>query len=342
MEKKRIEWIDSIKGFAIICVVLGHIVKGYMDAGLYPENTSLMHAVYNIIYAFHMPLFFTISGFLFNEAYVVGTLPDSSIKTRSVNRQMINLLILYVGYNLLLGSSKIIFSGAVTNKVNMTDLIMIWAKPIQLFWYLYVLLLYYMLFRVDRIRNTNQYCLLVVLAIISALTGFIPAIEWFQINNFLYYAFFFALGIGFKYLIQHITFVRGGYCLCIMSVILSICLWSHNRYLCTIPIANWIIASGLVFGLIELFRKTTIISSNPLFLLCGKYNLEIFLLHSFSATASRAILSKTGINANLSIMCNLVISIVVPVLFSIVAKKIGAYNLFFKPYRLIEIIAKKK
>ena len=210
MEKKRIEWIDSIKGFAIICVVLGHIVKGYMDAGLYPENTSLMHAVYNIIYAFHMPLFFTISGFLFNEAYVVGTLPDSSIKTRSVNRQMINLLILYVGYNLLLGSSKIIFSGAVTNKVNMTDLIMIWAKPIQLFWYLYVLLLYYMLFRVDRIRNTNQYCLLVVLAIISALTGFIPAIEWFQINNFLYYAFFFALGIGFKYLIQHITFVRGG------------------------------------------------------------------------------------------------------------------------------------
>ena len=210
MEKRRVEWVDSLKGFAIICVVLGHIVKGYMDAGLYTQHTALMHSIYNAIYAFHMPLFFTISGFLFHEAYIVGTVPNSSVKAISVNRQMINLLLLYIVYNILLGSSKILFAGVVTNKVTVVDLLMIWAKPIQLFWYLYVLLLYYVLFRIDEIRNANNYIMLTILATISALTGFVPAISWFQINNFLYYAFFFALGICFTQILCHKNVMRGG------------------------------------------------------------------------------------------------------------------------------------
>ena len=113
-------------------------------------------------------------------------------------------------------------------------------------------------------------------------------------------------------------------------------MWSKERYLCTIPIINWIIAFGLVLGVIELFRNASIVSKNPLFCLCGKYNLEIFLLHSFTATASRSILSKSGINACLSIIVNLVISIVIPILFSLTVRKLGFYNLFFRPYRLLD------
>lgn len=54
MEQKRhIEWIDSLKGLAIILVVLGHNTGGENDA-------------YHFFYTFHMPLFFLISGFLFS------------------------------------------------------------------------------------------------------------------------------------------------------------------------------------------------------------------------------------------------------------------------------------
>lgn len=28
--KKRISWIDSLKGFAMLCVVLGHVADGYL------------------------------------------------------------------------------------------------------------------------------------------------------------------------------------------------------------------------------------------------------------------------------------------------------------------------
>lgn len=55
MANKRLLYIDELKGFAIILVVMGHALErnGYGDQHLY-----------NIIYSFHMPLFFCISGFV--------------------------------------------------------------------------------------------------------------------------------------------------------------------------------------------------------------------------------------------------------------------------------------
>ena len=35
---KRIGYIDALKGFATICVVLGHIVGGYYDANSFPQS----------------------------------------------------------------------------------------------------------------------------------------------------------------------------------------------------------------------------------------------------------------------------------------------------------------
>lgn len=49
----RYDWIDSLKGMAIILVVIGHI-----------NNVS--NELNQYIYSFHMPLFFFISGYLFN------------------------------------------------------------------------------------------------------------------------------------------------------------------------------------------------------------------------------------------------------------------------------------
>lgn len=53
--KQRLEYIDILRAFAIFLVTLGHALEygGYGD--------SLLHGV---IYSFHMPLFFAISGFV--------------------------------------------------------------------------------------------------------------------------------------------------------------------------------------------------------------------------------------------------------------------------------------
>lgn len=54
IENRRIEWIDALRGFAIVLVLLGHI-PGIPDW------------LFKWIYAFHIPLFFVISGYLYNQ-----------------------------------------------------------------------------------------------------------------------------------------------------------------------------------------------------------------------------------------------------------------------------------
>jgi fucose 4-O-acetylase-like acetyltransferase len=55
--KKRLIYIDRLKGFAIYLVVLGHIYQNMVVQG---TETIL----FSLIYAFHMPLFFFLSGYI--------------------------------------------------------------------------------------------------------------------------------------------------------------------------------------------------------------------------------------------------------------------------------------
>ena len=55
-QRRRLKYIDSLKGFAILCVVLGHVTDGYLSAGMYPSSKS-MPIVHEVLYSFHMALF---------------------------------------------------------------------------------------------------------------------------------------------------------------------------------------------------------------------------------------------------------------------------------------------
>jgi acyltransferase len=50
---KRLNYLDNLKGFGIIMVIMGHM-------------SLLPIGVNHLIYSFHMPLFFLISGYLYN------------------------------------------------------------------------------------------------------------------------------------------------------------------------------------------------------------------------------------------------------------------------------------
>ena len=63
MMKQRIEFIDLIKGLAILTVVIGHFIETNID-----KNASSV-MVYNFIYTFHMPLFMFIGGYIAEFQY---------------------------------------------------------------------------------------------------------------------------------------------------------------------------------------------------------------------------------------------------------------------------------
>jgi fucose 4-O-acetylase-like acetyltransferase len=58
MEYKRLLWADSLKGWLIILVVLGHSIQHVL--GIDSETNH----IWNIIYSFHMPAFMAVSGYL--------------------------------------------------------------------------------------------------------------------------------------------------------------------------------------------------------------------------------------------------------------------------------------
>lgn len=84
MEKSdRIEWIDVAKGIAILLVVLGHTLS-WSDAN---EN------IYReIIYSFHMPLFFILS------ALASKKIKDSKELVMKIEKSFVRLIVPVIGY----------------------------------------------------------------------------------------------------------------------------------------------------------------------------------------------------------------------------------------------------
>jgi fucose 4-O-acetylase-like acetyltransferase len=55
-EKKRSIFLDIARGVGIILVVIGHTMSPVMT------GNAVMEAAYQILYVFHMPLFFFLAG----------------------------------------------------------------------------------------------------------------------------------------------------------------------------------------------------------------------------------------------------------------------------------------
>lgn len=62
-EAIRVEYIDSLKGFAIFCVLWGHSIQYLKDQVDFFNNE-----MFAVIYSFHVPLFFVVSGFFFSSS----------------------------------------------------------------------------------------------------------------------------------------------------------------------------------------------------------------------------------------------------------------------------------
>ena len=77
--KERIVYIDRLKGFGIFLVVLGHLIQNNVVNG-----TS--NILFNIIYSFHMPFFFFLSGYVAYKSTKIDsfkTIP-SYIRSKSI------------------------------------------------------------------------------------------------------------------------------------------------------------------------------------------------------------------------------------------------------------------
>ncbi len=108
--RRRIEWIDAAKGLAIILVIVGHTV----ESGTFARN---------IIFSFHIPLFFILSGYTFKLA---SNWTDFFYRTK---KDAVHLLVPYVLTGFVIALVKIFYRRLAPGAVMMDMLeALIWAS----------------------------------------------------------------------------------------------------------------------------------------------------------------------------------------------------------------------
>ena len=140
----RLEWIDIAKGVGIILVVVGHTGRG-LSAVYFPDGTGFLQSMDKAIYAFHMPLFFLLSGITF------GMRPPSTIQPALLNRALRFFYTLVVWTYAFLGMRAL--AGDMSNAGgSWLDLLQAPLPPFAHFWFLWALLINMVLFAVLRLE----------------------------------------------------------------------------------------------------------------------------------------------------------------------------------------------
>lgn len=336
--RKRETWIDALKGFAALTVILGHVVSGYLEAGLFDAQKRILVAVFNGIYAFHMPLFFAISGFVFSLAYLDG---EDRRGKEKICLRLGNIAVIYFVWSFLLGGLKIVFSNSVSNPVLPADLLWIPLKAIGLYWYLYVLFLCYLtamllVGKQNARRNYVVYAAALILCLCKHII--LPLLPAYTPFLFFEYGFFFFLGVFLQQnprvlacIAKPAGFLLSGAVGIGMAVFFlsgadDARNWGSIRY--------WgvIMASALSMSVLGLAKWCADKRISGVLAPIGRYSLEIFLIQTYVIAADRTILPMIGVTDFTASLCiSFVTAVFVPILLSVMTKKLHLHSLIFSP-----------
>lgn len=181
--------LDFIKAFAIYLVILGHTIQYFAS-----DCFIFLDPIGKAIYLFHMPLFFFISGFLFNSTKSISFI---SFVTTRIKR----LLIPKCVWGVLLVASGMAMDSLSSFPLSMPAF---FAFAVSSYWFIWVLLYNTIIVKLICFLCAfyNSRILLIVFILLSCLSLFIlPDIPHFIYQNYLRVFFpFFCLGFICRYL----------------------------------------------------------------------------------------------------------------------------------------------
>lgn len=298
-KKHRLAWLDICKGIAIICVVIGHVGTSYHNSGRFEDSLVINYAI-RLVYGFHMPMFFVISGYL-------TTLSASDNQTNTIKKNIISYGIPYVVFSVLSWVIKVISSSFVNNRVVLKDLMRIPLYPLSSMWFLYALLLASIVHSLLKpIANTkSKATILIAISFVVRIialnvtrneviisSGFDECILF----SFGKYWFWYEVGaFCYENIIDYLCNVKGkvgvGITLVILiTYFLVIYIFIINNY--KNDFADTIL--GFI-GIITVSRVSIQISKNKILEYIGKHTMPIYVLHPYFVSALRVVMSKLGV-----------------------------------------------
>ena len=268
MERKRSELYTASKIVATFYVVVAHAAIMYTPQGFYtPARASaLMSMLSEFLYAFHMPLFFFLSGCVYGYCVESGKYQNIPAYIRTKAKR---LLIPYFAVGCCYVAPATVLLG-LTSDGYWNYLIpgILTSDNSRHLWYLMALFLIYILvipLKWFPLNNAKRICLAVFLGYLVKRDAWrLPAI--FQIESAFLYVFYFFLGIAFHhYFEQLVCFLKKGYLgigiaallfqltmfieglpelpgvlYCVMGIVMTLALvWGLLTHFPSIPSAGW-------------------------------------------------------------------------------------------------------
>jgi fucose 4-O-acetylase-like acetyltransferase len=172
-----------------VLVVYGHVIRGLITANIL-EKTPFQTLVDSIIYSFHMPLFFFLSGLFFiqtmNRRGAGGTWL-SKVDT---------VFYPFVLWSILQGTIEVFLSHYTNGDLAMGQVFKLLWQPRAQFWFLYAL---FLIFTVAVLMYRSRALYLPILGLWAAVYCIQPYLPNFGVGDFLIQNFvFFALGVCFS------------------------------------------------------------------------------------------------------------------------------------------------
>lgn len=331
-QSRREVWLDGLKGFGCLLVILGHVLSGYLDAGTFPGYYGPLYSLRTWIYSFHMPLFFLLSGFTCTLAYF----RDGKLRRDHFFRQLWDLIWVYTVFALLQWGIKQLVPDLVNEAYSLDDLKGIFVKPLGNFWYVYILCFLYIIGAVVRMPRRSPLWL-IPLTVLSVWVAQLH-LDWTELTVYrlLYHLSFFFLG---SVLCTHRALLHSEKLMGLSAMVLAtaayfyFCWYTRNWY------AGWkfLIAAATSFVFLWEFARWKALSGLRVFQLFGKYALEVYLLHTFFTGGLRTLLPLVGVTTPFAgVLVNFILSAGISLGLAIILGRFRAADLLFRPARFFQ------
>lgn len=316
-ESQRFGWVDTAKGIGIILVVIGHVIRGLMGAEVIAAD-GIFFAIDQYIYAFHMPLFFWLSGLFATKKLAVSW-------RKFVPQLAANILYPYFLWSSLQTLIQIAASRHTNSPATVSSLLQIPFDPPMQFWFLYVLFLVTLLYRMIA-RSVKGYAALLICFALALLRPFLPEGVWSMVHMTLLYLPYYALGA---------TMLQPTHQLAESSRPLARVVFSLTCFGAILLLLNTSgpgVATALVgtAGTVSLASVCPRLSWGRYLEILGRASLQIYVAHTIASAGVRIILLRLDIrDVWMHLGLGIAAGVVFPLLLDWFVRKQGIGFVFF-------------
>lgn len=284
----REAWVDYAKGIGIILVVFGHVNRGLYSAGIHLSE-SFYQLTDSVIYSFHMPLFFFLSGLFFVQSL------ERKGKGRFIISKIDTIVYPYIIWSLLQGTVEVVLSRYTNNSASLNDMLTLFTHPRAQFWFLYALFMVFVLATLLYNKNKFNYILPTLIIISAGLyvyqDSLTKAFHFGYITSFMIFFLLGALAIRYSATIARISMTSS-----LVAMFAFVLLeWGFHVYLgLTYTDAGLysmilaVVAITFIICLSVLLAKADITWLKRL----GELSMVIYLMHILAASGLRIVLTK--------------------------------------------------